>query len=574
MNKPNFLHIAIITICISFSAIRADNFQIKADMGKMTPFYRNQPVLTEWIYQTPDNIKMPIPAFMEDKNISFPYKKRPYDGEILFCDDVNIVRFLGGWSATKTNGDLNAVAKQDLAYRDDKGKIRYRWELLPARIDPVVRLGYTKPTIVLDNIPWCFPANAAEPDNEKVSADKQPKGYGQNQPPASMKEWTDFIAELCRQLIKLYGYDMVNQWGVRLGTEMNHQVRWDGTPEEYTNFYLATAKTVHDILPNARFGPYNRAGSEYKNMAEIASQAKNENLPYDWVATSFYSVLKAKDHTINYAALDPDIAVASQIAPTWNAVSEASAKGKALSREVHEFGWFLVDEYGQNDNAPGARGAAGNFYTLFTLRKAGLNKLFHWNLKDPVWENETPMLSSMAWIFSILDYTIGTDNVELNYSLKEKPNEHQKFKSVGFFNLQGKSYIMTACYNMDRDDLKENTISMYVPNKYLSRSNYKISATWLSNDTDPYKALHDDLFSDGLLAKNLIEKPEVIQTVNFMSPGKKGYNYVSANYSRYEKMMKDNLTLKKFTGKVTYSAEGATFTFRIFSPMVMLIAIE
>lgn len=78
----------------SISAMSADNFLIKTDMGRMTTFYRYQPALTEWTYMTPKNIQMPIPAFMTDKRISFPYKKRPYDKEILFCDNVNVVRFL------------------------------------------------------------------------------------------------------------------------------------------------------------------------------------------------------------------------------------------------------------------------------------------------------------------------------------------------------------------------------------------------------------------------------------------------------------------------------------------------
>lgn len=571
MNKLKI--IVLLTFSFRFALI-ADDFAIKADMGTMTAFYRYQPVLTEWIYQTPENIKMPVPAFMTDKKNSFPYRKRPYSGEILFCENINLVRFLGGWSATKMNGSVEEAAKNDLAYRGSDGKIKYRWDLLPARLDPVLKLGYTSPTIVLDNIPWCFPATASEPDSEKASANKQPKGYGQNKQAADINEWTTFITDLCKEMVRLYGFDMVNQWGFRLGTEMNGKVRWDGTADEYNQFYIATAKAVQCVLPYARFGPYNRAGSEYEGLAKLAALAKKENVPFDWVATSFYSISKLKDGQLNYNTLDPDLAVQNQQIPTWKAVSDASAKGNNLSREIHEYGWFLVNEFGNNDNVPGARGAAGNFYNMFTLRKAGLNKLFHWNLKDPVWENETPMLLSQSWIFSILDHTIGSKNVELNYKLESQQSKTLKYKSVGFFSENGKNYILTVCYNMNRNELGKNKITVFVPKMYLSKSKYNIKATWLINSTDPYMTLRNDLAENGLLAKEFTDKPQLVQTINTMSPGKRGYKYLADNYEKYEAMMLDNLTLKKFNAKVSYTTQGVSITFDIESPMCIVIAFE
>lgn len=561
-------------IILSISLQSQNKFSVKADMGSMTAFYRHQPILVEWIYKSPENIQMTVPAFMSDKKVAFPYNPRPFSSEVLFCDDVTLVRFLGGWSAAKMNGSMEEAAKVDLAYRGTDGKIKYRWELLPARLDPVFKLGYTKPLIVLDNIPWCFPATASEPDNEKAAANKQPKGYGQNKQPADTQEWTTFITDLCKEMVRLYGFEVVNQWGFRLGTEMNGKVRWDGTADEYNQFYISTAKAVIAVLPNARFGPYNRSGADFEDLAKLAALAKKENVPFDWIATSFYSIDKNNENRNNFNALDPDIAIQNQKTPTWKAVSEASAKGNDLSREIHEYGWFLVNEFGNNDNAPGARGAAGNFYNMFALRKNGLDKLYHWNLKDPVWENKTPMLSSLAWLFSILDYTVGAKNVELNYELQSPPQKSQKYKSIGFFNETGKSYIMTACYNMDRNELTSNEISVFVPKEYLKKLKYKISATWYTNETDPYMQLRNDLAENGLLAKDLMDKPQVVQTVNLMCPGRKGYQYIADNYDEYETMMRDNLTLKKFNGTVNYCSEGVTLTFEIESPMCLLIALE
>lgn len=549
-------------------------YPIVSDFGPMVPFYRYQPALAEWFHVTPETIQMPVPAFMTDARVSFPYKKRAFAREILFCDNVTVVRFLGGWSASRKGLDASEAAKVDLAYRDEKGAIRYRWELLPARLEPLIKMGYTKPTIVLDNVPWCFPRLALEPDAGKTGIAQQPKGYGQNQPPADLEEWAAFIEELCRQLVKLHGFEMVNQWSFRLGTEMNQKARWSGTAEEYATFYIKTARAVRHILPGASFGPYNRAGVEFASLAALAAQAKDEQVPFDWVATSFYSVGKMKGNEPNYDVLDPDAAIARHIIPTWNAVSKVAARGEALPREIHEYGWFLVNEHGVNDFAPGARGAAGNFYTMFALRKAGLNKLYHWNLKDPVWENDTPLLSSQAWLFSILDHTAGSRVVELRHELKSPPSQTIKHKAVGFFGDHGRSHLMVAAYNMNRDELTPNTISVFVPASLLPGRNFEIRATWMDNSTDPYLAVRNELEKAGLLVPSLRDQPHVVQAVNLMSANGAGYRHVAENYRIYESMMRENLTLKAYPGQVSYSEQGTVFTFPISSPTVMVLAIE
>jgi hypothetical protein len=39
-------------------------------------------------------------------------------------------------------------------------------------------------------------------------------------------------------------------------------------------------------------------------------------------------------------------------------------------------------------------------------------------------------------------------------------------------------------------------------------------------------------------------------------------------------MMRENLTLKEYPGRVDYSDQGVAFTFSLTSPMVMVLAIE
>jgi hypothetical protein len=95
----------------------------------------------------------------------------------------------------------------------------------------------------------------------------------------------------------------------------------------------------------------------------------------------------------------------------------------------------------------------------------------------------------------------------------------------------------------------------------------------MNNATDPYLAVRHHLAKAGLLVPSLQDKPNVIQAVNLMSAGGAGYRHVAENYSTYETMMRENLTLKEYPGRVDYSDQGVAFTFSLTSPMVMVLAI-
>lgn len=125
--------------------ISNEPYQPKANLSKMTAFWRNRPVIGEWHAGGQGLVN--IPDYMLSDDIRFKYIKRPYETEVPFVDDINMVRILGGWSKTGNShygvkGDL--VENYDLAYRNAEGKIEYRWDLLKARIDPYIQAGYTK----------------------------------------------------------------------------------------------------------------------------------------------------------------------------------------------------------------------------------------------------------------------------------------------------------------------------------------------------------------------------------------------------------------------------------------------
>lgn len=557
--------VVLFLVCDVYSQTVSD-FSIVFEYPVMNRFYRNQPLLVENFHLSSDAAHLDPPPYLLDNSISFKYQKRTgYSHEVMFADNVNLVRFLGGWSAVKNNTTVDEISKWDLAYRDSQGKIQYRWNLIPARIDPVLAMGYNSPNIILDNTPWCFPLTPYEPQNGE--------GYGQCNPPRDMTEWGQFITDLCNELIRLYGFEKVNTWGFRLGTEAGGLTRFNGTPDEYRAFYKTTALAVKGVLPNAKVFPFNRSGTGHETLKMLLTEARAQNFPYTTSPISTYSMATLDtNNELVTNSVNPDY-VASGTATTMWYDMDAITPASTLSREVHEYGWFLTNELGDRDNAPGARGAAGNFHYIMNLRKYRLDKLFHWSVIDPPDDSQKNILNSQGFIYSVWDYcNDATRVVELNNTLKLSKQSSQMYKSVGFLNSAGKSYIMVSGFNMNRKQRKKNEISVYIPKTVYNKTNLKVTYTTLNDSTDHYRMLRNDLSAKGVLNTAYENDTNYIAQYNTMSA--KGKYWLQTDNDKYAQRMKENLTLKPYRNKVQITNDGIILTFPINTPELFVIALE
>lgn len=569
--KASGILISGIVFLLSWSVNQAvaqsSNYTVVYEYPLMNSFYRNMPLLADNYYDSADIAHLDPPLYLQDSTISFPYRKRAgYPHEVMFADNVNIVRFLGGWSAIKNNTTIADISQWDLAYRDANGKIQYRWNLIPARLDPILAMGYNSPNIVLDNTPWCFPLVPHEPAGGA--------GYGQCNPPGNMNEWSQFIADLCRELVTLYGYNTVNTWGFRVGTEDNDTTRFNGTADQYRAFYKATALAVQSVLPGAKVFPYNRAGSGTANLETLLSEARQQGFPYTTSPISTYSI-GTIDSSTGLPATDPvnpDKVASGSTTSMWYDFDTITA-ATTLSREAQEYGWFLINELGDRDNAPGARGAAGNFYYMMTLRKYRLDKLFHWSPVDPQTDSQKNILTSQGFIYSVLDYCNDASRVvELNYTLTKTKQTSQLYKCVGFIRNSGKSYLLISGYNMNRYQKKINTISVYIPKSVFYQSNLKVTYTTLNDSTDSYRMLRTDLATKGLLYTQYANDSDFVPQYNTMSS--RGKYWLQTNNDEYTQRIKQNLTLKPFNGQVQLTSDGTILTFPIHTPELFVIALE
>ncbi|MEW5817421.1 MAG: hypothetical protein AB1798_18750, partial [Spirochaetota bacterium] len=471
-------------------------------LGKMTRFYRNQPILSEALssggLQRGGEL-MEVPPYLLSDKINFPYKKGSgLKKEMLFADHFTAVRFFGGIKDANILHDEEKNHKLDLAYRDRNGKIQYRWELLE-RLRPFVDIYGKEFTLVLDNIPWDL---AKEPSID---------GYGQVNPPRDYDEWKDFIEEFVQTLIAKFGFETVNAWRFRLATEG----RINLNTEEFCRHYDITTGIIKKALPGAKFTPFNMCKVHetetfhinYYEVVKHCSSGKNyftgkKGSPLDFLSVSFYSFPAFNEKgKINPWTVSPLERVCKDYHDFWEKVGDIDPAYSKIPREIQELG-ILNNEYGFYTKEQGPRMAAWLFQLLFNMKQYNnLTKSWHWHLTDVVdvpckkSEEYNRLLQANGWLYSILEYTEGSEIYVLDTVVPQNTDENMLFKSVGFIKAKkGDSYIIVSAFNNDRDKFFEGDITIELSSKVLKIKNgQKLSSTILSKDNDVYTAIRADL---------------------------------------------------------------------------------
>jgi len=495
-------------------------------LGKLEPFWRYSAVLGP--YHEGGQGLDAVPACMLKG--SFPYQKRRHRMECLFADHLSMVRILGGFS--KTGKDSAGVHKRDLAYRDDRGKIRYRMELLRPRMKPYLESGYTDLTIVLDNIPWCFP-------------DKPRTGkYGQVTKPHDLKEWHDFIRVFCNELVKIVGRKKANALRFRVGTENGSHKRFYGSHDDYVDHYTNTAAAIRSVLPDAKVGCYNISGVNMRNIKQghnvkplaLAETCMEKGAPFDWVAYSRYfrpGVDPAKD--------------ASVCAEVWDAFDDISPKLEGVSREIHEFGiapWGEVKKGVFPSAEPGALGAALTCQMMLRLREVGIDRLWHWGVLDKYRNAERRLVklpTSTAWLLSILEHMRGGDAWLLSASTESKAGTSNLALAV---RLKGRVLVLMSSCNKDISIHESESVTFQLPEVLQGIKVRRVSCARLDRESSVHDTIRRDLAKAGLLKEDFIKRPDRLGTIRQMGTGKGAEVFVGRNQSRYDRQWIDSMTLR------------------------------
>lgn len=251
---------------------------------------------------------------------------------------VNTVRMLGGWASQNVEADT---------YKWDGEKYVYDFKQATDRIDKWLNNDWDIFQIVLDNPPWAFQRDfklVEQPDGIHYLKKDALGVYGNSLPPADSKAWNLYIQAFVRHLVKTYGQDMVQNWRFRVGSEIDTRPQhWSASRETFFEHYKNTVTAVHTVLPEAKIGAHFREASfkgqyvDYRGQTEDAyaphfiAWAKQNKVPYDFVAISYYPHID-KPHELDMQAVYEHDIAPIQLHPDWN---------KNATLEIHEFKFII-----------------------------------------------------------------------------------------------------------------------------------------------------------------------------------------------------------------------------------------
>lgn len=586
----------VIIISMIFWMLSSTIAQNVLPLGKLQPFWRNHPVLGPFLQQGLWLDK--VPDYFLDTD--FPYKKRPFEKEVLFADHLSVVRLLGGvdkypgvelnLGSAGVNDDgimrksklsptdtaaIRKLSEYDFVFRHKDGTLGFRPELVKERLKPYMDNGYNSFTIVLDNIPWCLR--------------KEPLigGFGQAGPPDDPEEWYLTVKKLCETLKQLLGEGKANLLRFRIGTEMNGLERFHGTEERFITHYDYSAAAISDVLPGARLGLYNITAASVANIKNVhninsfkvlehASSGLNEksgkpNIASPFVASSRYFCEKNDLNEI-YSGIDD----------VWDYVRDSIPGYSNFSREIHEYGawsdWTAVPRTGN----PGAFGNAMNLQVVINHLSNGLSRLFLWNMLEHIplekGSGSFTIPSSQLWGYSVLDYMAGGEAYRV---VPEKEKDANGTVITSLLSVKaGKAYLLVTSFNPDRLYNKGNEVVLKIPKTCFAMVSGKKAKTAVS---DRNHSMMDEIRKDVEMAGNL--NPVLKDKPYYIPSGLSKFSelfsdmgafktMISTNIEKYKANWKESLTLKDFNGTISDDKDNYIIKLKMITPESAVIVFD
>ena len=505
---------------------------------------------------------------------SFPYRKRPFPQEALFADHLSLVRFLGGFSDGSDKGQPDpAVRERDLAWRDADGKIRYRMELVRPRLQPYLDNGYTDLTIVLDNVPWCFP--------EKPEAKK----FGNVVVPRSAEEWKQFIEVLCREIVKTMGSEAAGRLRFRVGTENGSEKRFVGTHDDYVRHYQSTVAAVRSVLPTAKIGPYNISGG----VSLAAVQTRHNVRPLDLAVTCYREANPfdgKRPSPIDFVAYSRyfrpgDDPVAEHVQPcqeVWEEFGRRVPELKDVSREIHEFGfapWGEVEQGVFATAEPGALGAAMTCQMMLRLREVGIQRLWHWGVLDKLRgaKQQVSMLpTGLVWLMSVLEYMRDGESF-----LLPAPDSRTGTCHLALMTRTAEADLFLAsAYNPTIADHTATSVVFRLPALWNGMTLQGARCMRLDRTTSIHDRIRRELNETGHLGDDYKRQPERLGNVREMTKGKAGDRLVADHLGQYHQQWTESMTLRPMAAGVAVMGKDGgttTLTVTLTPPELLVISI-
>lgn len=164
-------------------------------------------------------------------------------------------------------------------YREDShGNPQYNWQYIDELYDFLESIGM-KPFVELGFMP-----------NALASGSKTIFWYhGNVTPPKDMNKWADLVRAFVRHERERYGDAEVRTWFFEVWNEPNlTDGFWTGTPQQYFDFYAATARAIKSVCPDYKVGGPATAGCGW--VTEFIHFCDTNHAPVDFISTHTYGV--------------------------------------------------------------------------------------------------------------------------------------------------------------------------------------------------------------------------------------------------------------------------------------------
>lgn len=428
--------------------------------------------------------------------------------------------------------------------------------LLKPRLQPYIEHGYKDLTLVLDNVPYCFPA--------------RPKaiGLGQIMPPRDPAEWKAFIVEVAQWIVDLFGPEGASKLRFRVGTENDSTDRWDGTRDQYLRHYQDSVAAVLQVIPKARISFYNISGVSvqdipYENVNAFAlAERCYQEVPHariDFIAYSRY-----------YWQQDDPKQNSRQCGAVWEKFGQLVPALRNSSREIQEFGtatWEMTAHGQPARSEPGALGAAQLMEMTFQLRQARTNRLWHWIPLDTEIRDSKGVLRSLptgqAWVYSVLEYMAGGATF-----LFPIASRGDGVKRLAVASLKADSLmLMASAYSPDGAIGPPETIELQLP----TGTGRAPRIARLNSSNCVHSLVRNDLSMAGLLAEPFVRNPRFLGYVREMETSPRGEFLAAQNESEYIEAWIDSLTLRPMTPK-DGTVDGIVCRLWVATPEVVVVA--
>jgi len=509
------------------------------ELGILHPFYRATQLQGQLIGMG----LLDIPDYLTGPDIDLKYAAKPgMAREIPFVDSVTIVRFLGGyredWLRKFRQLDERLGRRSlDYAIRESDGSLWFRPELIRQRLEPYLAAGYRAQdiTIMLQNVPWDLATKDGRPP---VMTE-----WGRSSPPGDLDEWSRLIRQFALDLQAYLG-PAASELEFETCGECDQKANFDGSATEFFQFYAATDRALHSVLPAASLTP-----GEFTGNGECTP--KFPNCVYD---TRDFLDFAAREH-LRIADVPRSLhSLLDKPATAWpsTAAERAMRSYARLSpavAEVHQFG--LLDEpfgdYVSHGSDAAALQANWEFQVLLRLwERLKPRRVFHWGGFDTV--GKMAFLNGSGFLRLILDRYRGWHGYLLD------PQDIGRFndRSAGRFGTGSSEVMALAVTDGTRSAVILSSFSPFLgatarrvtvelPSEVLA-GGAPLKSIRYRQSHNVHALIRHDLAADGNL------KPEfggcalcVVAPIRMASDAGRARALISRNWQRYVEAMKENL---------------------------------